>query len=136
MLFSCRVMSRKNFWTIIQSWNGTTRPCIRIANAAEVESGEVKLIEAGGDETVHPIEAEYLAPEVHSLMKVSRPVIRVGEARPACFAGFKADGRVEGNLRPEIYSIRRSIPHLHLKKAKPCQSRNGQVALVVIRGMT
>jgi hypothetical protein len=43
----------------------------------EVESGRLKLVKTGsGDETVHPVEAKYLVPEVHSLMNVSRPVIR------------------------------------------------------------
>ncbi|MBI4026384.1 MAG: N-6 DNA methylase [Verrucomicrobia bacterium] len=41
---------------------------------SEVEGGEVKLILAG-DGTVHPVEARYLAPEVHSLMEVTRPVV-------------------------------------------------------------
>jgi methylase of polypeptide subunit release factors/SOS-response transcriptional repressor LexA len=41
----------------------------------DVESGKLKIIEAG-DGSVHPIEAEYLAPEVHSLMKVDRPCVR------------------------------------------------------------
>jgi len=46
----------------------------------EVESGHVKLVKTGsGDETVHPIETKYLVPEVHSLMRVSRPVIRAKE---------------------------------------------------------
>ena len=45
---------------------------------SEVESGAVRLILAG-DETVHPVEATFLAPEVHSLMNVSRPVIRAAE---------------------------------------------------------
>jgi hypothetical protein len=45
---------------------------------SEVESGEVKLILAG-DGTVHPIESRYLAPEVHSLMKVTRPVVHADE---------------------------------------------------------
>ena len=59
-------------------WNDA--PLQTHCKRVEVESGKVKLIKTGsGDETVHPIEAEYLAPEVHSLMKVSRPVIRVGE---------------------------------------------------------
>ncbi len=59
-------------------WNDA--PLQTHCKRVEVESGKVKLIKTGsGDETVHPIEAEYLAPEVHSLMKVSHPVIRVGE---------------------------------------------------------
>ncbi len=41
----------------------------------DVESGKLRIIKAG-DGTVHPIESEYLAPEVHSLMKVDRPIIR------------------------------------------------------------
>jgi methylase of polypeptide subunit release factors len=40
----------------------------------EFEAGRLKIIEAG-DGSVHPIESEYLAPEVHSLMKVDRPVV-------------------------------------------------------------
>jgi hypothetical protein len=45
---------------------------------SEVESGAVTLVEAG-DGTVHPIESEYLAPEVHSLMNVSRPLVTPAE---------------------------------------------------------
>ncbi len=41
----------------------------------DVESGKLKIIEAG-DGSVHAIEAKYLAPEVHSLMKLDRPVVR------------------------------------------------------------
>ena len=44
----------------------------------DVESGKLKIIEAG-DGSVHPIEAKYLAPEVHSLMKVDRPVVRAAD---------------------------------------------------------
>ncbi|MBI5772339.1 MAG: N-6 DNA methylase [Verrucomicrobia bacterium] len=57
-------------------WNDA--PLINHCKRAEVESGAVKLIEAG-DGTVHPVEAEFLKPEVHSLMKVSRPVILTSE---------------------------------------------------------
>lgn len=41
----------------------------------EVQSGRLKVIQAG-DGSIHPIESEYLAPEVHSLMQVDRPVVR------------------------------------------------------------
>jgi hypothetical protein len=43
-----------------------------------VASGEIKIVKAG-DGSVHPIEAEYVAPEVHSLMKLDRPVITAAE---------------------------------------------------------
>lgn len=44
----------------------------------DVESGKLKIIEAG-DGSVHPIEARYLAPEVHSLMKLDRPFVRADD---------------------------------------------------------
>jgi len=43
-----------------------------------VESGRLRLIRAG-DGTLHPIEAEFIRPEVHSLMQVDRPVIRAAD---------------------------------------------------------
>ncbi len=53
-------------------WNDA--PLHTHCKRAEVESGKVKLILAG-DGTVHPVEAEYLRPEIHSLMNISRPTI-------------------------------------------------------------
>jgi methylase of polypeptide subunit release factors len=41
----------------------------------DVEAGKLRVIQAG-DGSIHAIEAEYLAPEVHSLMKVDRPIVR------------------------------------------------------------
>jgi N-6 DNA Methylase len=57
-------------------WNDA--PLHTHCKRAEVESGKVKLILAG-DGTVHPVEAEYLKPEVHSLMNISRPLITASE---------------------------------------------------------
>ncbi|MSU59737.1 MAG: hypothetical protein EXS35_16480 [Pedosphaera sp.] len=57
-------------------WNNA--PLMTHCKRAEVESGAVMLVEAG-DSTVHPVEAKYLAPEVHSLMEVSRPTISAAE---------------------------------------------------------
>jgi methylase of polypeptide subunit release factors len=55
-------------------WNDA--PLHTHCKRSEVESGEVKLVKTGsGDDTVHPVEAKYLSPEVHSLMNVSRPVL-------------------------------------------------------------
>jgi len=50
---------------------GLMTPC----KIAEVEKGKVRIVRAG-DGTLHPIEAKYLRPEVHSLMQVDRPVVR------------------------------------------------------------
>ena len=44
----------------------------------DVESGKLTIIKAG-DGSVHSIESGYLAPEVHSLMKVDRPVVRAAD---------------------------------------------------------
>ncbi len=44
----------------------------------DVEAGKLRIVEAG-DRSVHPIEAKYLAPEVHSLMKVDRPVAHAAD---------------------------------------------------------
>jgi hypothetical protein len=55
------------------AWNqvGLMVPCKR----SEVDYGKVRIVRAG-DNTLHPIETEYLRPEIHSLMQVDRPVIR------------------------------------------------------------
>jgi hypothetical protein len=50
----------------------------------EVESGRMRIVQAG-DTTLHPIEAEYLKPEVHSLMAVDRPVIRARDVDRVVF---------------------------------------------------
>ena len=57
-------------------WNNA--PLYSHCKRSEVESGKVKLIEAG-DNTVHPGESNYLAPEVHSLMNISRPLLTAAE---------------------------------------------------------
>jgi len=44
----------------------------------EVQSGHVRIVRAGNN-TLHPIEAEYLRPEVHSLMQVDRPAVRAAD---------------------------------------------------------
>jgi hypothetical protein len=41
---------------------------------AEVERGKVVIVKCG-DNTLHPLEAEFVRPEVHSLMQVDRPVV-------------------------------------------------------------
>ena len=59
-------------------WNDA--PLHTHCKRAEVESGKVKLVKTGsGDDTVHPVEAKYLAPEVHSPMIIRRPVITAAE---------------------------------------------------------
>jgi len=59
-------------------WNDA--PLHTHCKRAEVESGILKLVKTGsGDDTVHPVEATFLKPEVHSLMNVSRPTISAAD---------------------------------------------------------
>src|SRR5436309_1239986 len=51
---------------------------MRSCKRSEVESGKVLIVQAG-DETLHPIEMEFVRPELHSLMKVDRPTVRPEE---------------------------------------------------------
>jgi len=45
---------------------------------ASIEAGAIKIVRAG-DRSEHPIEAEYLQPEVHSLMTIDQPVVRAAD---------------------------------------------------------
>ena len=56
-----------------RDWNDA--PLITHCKRTEVESGKVKLVQAG-DGTVHPVEATYFAPEVHSPMILRRPLVK------------------------------------------------------------
>lgn len=47
---------------------------MRRCKREEVANGEVVIVQCG-DKTLHPIEAKYVRPEVHSLMQVDRPVV-------------------------------------------------------------
>ena len=49
-------------------------PLMRRRPRKEVESKKVVIVKCG-DRTLHPIEAEFVRPEVHSLMQVDRPVV-------------------------------------------------------------
>ncbi|MDI6773966.1 MAG: N-6 DNA methylase [Verrucomicrobiota bacterium] len=53
---------------------GLLTPC----KLKELEEGKVRIVRAG-DNTLHPIEREFVRPEVHSLMEVDRPVIRTAD---------------------------------------------------------
>jgi hypothetical protein len=56
----------------LKSWKDAPlrTPCRRV----EVQTGEVLLVEDGAGQ-IHPVEAKYLQPEVHSIMAVRRPVL-------------------------------------------------------------
>lgn len=54
------------------SWSSL--PIMSRCKRQDVESGKVVIVECS-DGTLHPIESEFLRPEVHSLMQVDRPVV-------------------------------------------------------------
>lgn len=49
-------------------------PLMRRCKRAEVETGAVIIVKCG-DNSLHPIESDYIRPEVHSLMQVDRPIV-------------------------------------------------------------
>jgi hypothetical protein len=49
-------------------------PLMRRCRREEVERGKLVIVECG-DETLHPIEAKFVRPEVHNLMRVDRPLV-------------------------------------------------------------
>ncbi len=53
-------------------------PLMTPCKLKDVESGKNIIIKAG-DNTLHPIEKEFIRPEVHSLMQVDRPVVRISD---------------------------------------------------------
>lgn len=75
--FMPRDVSQK-FLDEYSSFDWKNAPIHHHCKRKEVESGKIKLILAG-DGTVHPVESEYLKPEVHSLMNISRPIITENE---------------------------------------------------------
>jgi hypothetical protein len=49
-------------------------PLMKRCRRSEVEDGEVVVVQCG-DGTLHPIESQFVRPEVHSLMQVDRPTV-------------------------------------------------------------
>jgi len=74
-------------------WNDA--PLHTQCKRTEVESGKVKLILAG-DDTVHPIEKEYLKPELHSIMTIYKPVIHAGEVESQVLMVNKSKSSLHG----------------------------------------
>jgi len=102
-------------------WNDA--PLHTHCKRAEVESGAVILIEAG-DGTVHPVEAEYLAPEVHSLMNVSRPVIYSKELDRLVLLASKPIGELKGTYVLKYLRYGEQTPFTSKKsKAVPVSQR-------------
>jgi methylase of polypeptide subunit release factors len=74
-------------------WNDA--PLHTHCKRGEVESGKVILVRAG-DGTVHPIEKEYLKPELHSAMTIYKPLIHAGEVESRVLMVNKPKSAIHG----------------------------------------
>jgi hypothetical protein len=74
-------------------WNEA--PLYSHCKRAEVESGRVILVRAG-DSTVHPIEKEYLKPELHSMMTIYKPLIQEGDVETQVLMVNKSKDSLHG----------------------------------------
>lgn len=72
-------------------WNDA--PLYSHCKRTDVESGKIRLMETG-DGTVHPVEAEHLKPELHSMMTIRRPVVDV--------SGLKSCVLMVRKTKPEL----------------------------------
>ena len=82
----------------------------------EVESGDVKLVEAG-DGTVHPIESEYLKPELHSMMTIYKPLIQAGEVESQVLMVSKPKSALHGTYVAKYLRYGETNPVTTNKKA-------------------
>ena len=60
-------------WPSEMEWN--TLPLMRRCKREEVERGRLVIVKCA-DGTLHPVESQFVRPEVHSLMQVDRPVVK------------------------------------------------------------
>jgi hypothetical protein len=109
-------------------WNEA--PLMTHCKRAEVESGAVKLIQTG-DGTVHPIEAEYLRPELHTPMSLQRPVVHTSELDRFILQVAESLGELRGAYIAKYLRYGERTPFASKKsKAVPvserssCKSRN------------
>ena len=79
-------------------------PLMRRCERAEVESRKVVIIQCG-DKTLHPIEAEYVRPEVHSLMQVDRPVVSPEQLDRVVLWVDQGLERHQGHLRMALHYL-------------------------------
>jgi methylase of polypeptide subunit release factors len=86
----------KNFLEDYSKLEWNDAPLHTHCKRAEVESGEVRLVEAG-DGTVHPVEAEYLKPELHSMMTIHRPVVKAGDVKSRVVMVSKSKEQLTGS---------------------------------------
>jgi methylase of polypeptide subunit release factors len=95
-------------------WNDA--PLHTHCKRVEIETGKVKLVEAG-DGTVHPIESEYLKPELHSMMTIHRPLIPTHEAESQVLMVNKTKAALHGTYALKYLRYGETNPVTTNKKA-------------------
>ena len=99
-------------------WNEA--PLMTHCKRAEVESGNVKLIEAG-DGTVHPVENKYLKPELHSLMNVQSSADLSTPIWIASFCWFPSRWmNLKGTYVRSIFATANTHIRLQEKQSRAC----------------
>ena len=97
-----------------QDWKNA--PLHTHCKRAEVESGEVKLVRAG-DGTVHPVESEYLKPELHSMMTIYKPFIQADEVESLVLMVSKSKAALQGSYVAKYLRYGETHPVTTNKKA-------------------
>jgi hypothetical protein len=92
-------------------------PLMQRCRRADVKSGKLVIIEAG-DKTLHPIERKFVRPEVHSLMKVNRPIVRAEDLDRVVLWVDRALEQIKGTYAYEYirWGSKQTFPS---KKSKP-----------------
>ncbi len=100
-------------------WNNA--PLHEHCKRAQVESGALRLVKAG-DSTIHPIEAEYLKPELHSMMAIHSPLVKPGNVDSQVLMVSQSEAQLKGT-----YVLR----YLHYGETNPVTTNNKTDALTV-----
>lgn len=100
-------------------------PLFRKCKRRDAESGKLKIIQAG-DKTLHPIESEFVRPEVHTLMTVSRPRIAAKETDRVVLWTNKELDEMKGTLAHSyiVWGSRQTFKStVRVPKLSTCESR-------------
>ncbi len=101
----------------------------------EVVSGALRIIKDGAG-TFHAIEPEFIRPEVHSLMKVDRPVVRARDLdRVVVLVKLRPYPRLKGHMHLDISSMAKNRP-MQAVRVKRSLYLNVQPALLANLGST
>ncbi len=79
-------------------------PLMPHCERSEVASGAVAIIESG-DKTLHPIERQFVRPEVHSLMQVDRPLVSPEQTDRVVLWVNQPLDEIKGTYAEQLHSL-------------------------------